>query len=211
MPIDARTPLAEPSDVSDPYEKRIVQIELKTALQPLGIRAQSPSSFRFTAEGGLHIAGMHEIALKHELHSAHPAFHLRYPGKMRRRKKGDKALLSRFVHLHFPAHADVKEIVRRQRELPEVAHAAEYRGFSAPSGGTVGLAAPVFPADPLLGTADQPDTAPATGLDHQWYIFRFNVNGAWTRVSGNGVVWRKPKVVQPAVSKNKTNFGYFKT
>jgi hypothetical protein len=175
-------------DVRGPYEKRIVQIVLKTALQRLGMRTRSPSSFRFTAEGGRDIAGMHEIALKHELHSAHPAFHLRYPGKMRHRKKGEKALLSRFVHLHFPAHANVEAIVRRLRELPEVVHAAEYRGFSAPSGGAVGLAAPVFPADPLLGTTDQPETDPATGHDYQWYIFRCKVDGAWTRASGSGVV-----------------------
>ncbi len=107
---------------------------------------------------------------------------------MKRRKKGEKARLSRFVHLHFPADADMEEIVRRLRALPDVAHAAEYRGFSAPSGGAVGLTAPVFPTDPLLGTRDQPDTNPATRLDHQWYIFRCKVDGAWTRVSGDGVV-----------------------
>jgi len=169
-------------------QKRIVQIELKTAMQPLGVRAKSPSPFRFTTADGKHIAGLHEIALEHGMHSAHPAVRTRYPGKLKRRKKGERARLSRFVHLHFPADANVREVLRRLRALPEVAHAAEYRGFSAPSAGDPGLAAPVFPTDPLLGKTDQPDTDPVTQLDHQWYIFRCKVDGAWRRVSGLGVV-----------------------
>ena len=130
MSTDVRTaPSGQPGEPG-PDEKRVVQIELKTALRPLGARAKSPSPFRFTTEAGQHIAGLHELALEHELRSAHLAIHLRHPGKMKRRKKGEKARLSRFVHLHFPADADMEEIVRRLRALPDVAHAAEYRGFS---------------------------------------------------------------------------------
>jgi subtilisin family serine protease len=185
MPTDVRT---RSSRQPGTQEKRVIQIELKTALQPLGTRAKSPSPFRFTTADGRHLPGLHKISLEHEMHSAHPAIHLRYPGKMRRRKNGESARLSRFVHLHFPAHANVDEILRRLRSLPEVEYAAEYRGFSAPSGGNPGIAVSVFPTDPLLGTRDQPDTDPVTQLDRQWYIFRCKVDVAWTQVSGEGVV-----------------------
>ncbi|MBB5339877.1 hypothetical protein [Tunturiibacter gelidoferens] len=73
--------------------------------------------------------------------------------------------------------------MRTLRSLPEVTHATEYFGFSAPSGAGPGLVAPVFPADPLLGTTDQ-----VTDPEQQWYIFRCKIDGAWTRVSGAGVV-----------------------
>jgi subtilisin family serine protease len=146
---------------------------LKTSLRRIAARVKSPSPFRFTTKEGRHIAGLHEIALEHEMHSAHPAIQLRHPGKVRRRKPGETARLSRFVHLHFPANANVEGIVRKLRALPEVAYAAEYLGFSAPA----------FPTDPLLGTKDQ-----LTDPETQWYIFRCKIDGAWTRVSGDGVV-----------------------
>jgi hypothetical protein len=99
MPIDVRAPLSGQPGGPELLEERVVQIESKTPLQPLSARAKSRSPFRFTTEDGRQIAGLHTIALAHEMHSAHPAIHRRYSGKLRRRKKGEKARLSRFVHL----------------------------------------------------------------------------------------------------------------
>lgn len=186
MSSDFRTPSPVRGELELP-EERVIQIELKAPIEPLPARAQSPSPFRFTAADGRHIVGLHEIALEHGMRSAHPAIRLRHPGKLKRRKNGEKSRLSRFVHLHFPPDTDVEEILRRLRALPEVAHAAEYSGFSAPSG-PPGLAAPLFPTDPLVGTRDQPDPDPVSLLDRQWYIFRCKIDRAWTRVSGRGVV-----------------------
>lgn len=96
MPISVPTsPIGQPHDPTL-RKKRIVQIELKVSLKPLGARAKSPSAFRFTTPDGGHIAGLHEIVQEHEMHSAYPAIQLRYPGKLRRRKRGEKARLSRF-------------------------------------------------------------------------------------------------------------------
>jgi len=175
MSTSVGTPPPGPPSGPGFKEKRIIQIELKTSLRPIAARVKSPYPFRFTTKEGRHLVGLHEIALEHEINSAHRAIQMRYPGKVRRRKAGEIARLSRFVHLHFPANADVEGIVRKLRALPEVAYAAEYLGFSAP--------APVFPTDPLLGATDQ-----VTDPENQWYIFRCKIDGAWTRVSGNGVV-----------------------
>src|ERR1700690_823109 len=98
--------------------KRVVQVELNTALRSLGARAQSPSPFRFTTPEGKHVAGLHEIALEHEMHSAHPAIRAQFPGKLKRRKPGESARFSRFVHLHFPPDTDLDEVVRKLRALP---------------------------------------------------------------------------------------------
>ena len=47
--------------------------------------------------------------------------------------------------------------------------------------------APVV-AEPLEGTSDQVVFNPTTGMENQWYIFRCNVPGAWSRATGKNVV-----------------------
>lgn len=158
--------------------KRVVQIELKSPLRRLSKRAKSPSPFRFTTVAGRHIPRLHALMIRHALEESHLSFREHHPGQKRRRSKSERALLRRFVDLHFPADADVEAILQDIRALPQVKRAVEVRGIIPAS----------MPHDPLIGTTDQLQSNPATGYEYQWYIFRCQVQQAWANVSGQGVV-----------------------
>lgn len=158
-------------------QPRIIQIELKTPLRRLEARAESQSLFRFAAKTGKKLSRLHGILNRHGVGKAHASFRMRHPGQRRRRSQSEKDHLSRFVDLHFPADADIAEILRKLRALPDVEEAVEVRPIVPP-----------IPADPLIGTSDQAAIDPVTGLQFQWYIYRCGVNRAWARVSGHGVV-----------------------
>lgn len=156
---------------------RVVQVELKTPLVRLKQDARPRSPFQFTTAAGRNIPRLHEILNRHALAKAHPSFRLRHSGQRRRRTREEKAHLSRFVDLHFPANADVKEVLCELRGLREVEHAIEMRGIMPAA----------MPVDPLLGTSDQSKMTPG-GLYYQWYVFRCGVNRAWPSATGKGVI-----------------------
>lgn len=157
---------------------RIVQVELKKALQRIGSRSGSRSRFRFTDTSGRQNPRLHALLNRHALHEAQASFRLRHPGQLRRRSQAEKDNLSRFVDLHFPANADIQAILRELRALPQVEQAVE-----VPE-----IVTSAFPTDPLVGTSDQPSINQALNRQCQWYIFRCGVDRAWASVSGNGVV-----------------------
>jgi subtilisin family serine protease len=162
-------------------ERRIVQIELKTPLRHLGVRAKSPSPFRFTTGEGRHIPGLHELLIRHGLDAAHPSFRLRHPGQRRSRSQAEKDDLSRFVRLHFPPEADIQAILGELRQFPEVERADE----------DMGIRPAALQVDPMVGTSDQWRVIdPVTNNGFQWYIYRCGADRAWAvhNVSGQNVV-----------------------
>jgi subtilisin family serine protease len=163
-----------------PREPRIIQIELKAPLLPIGVRSKSPSPFRFKTADGQHIPGLHELLNRHALGAAHPSFRLRHPGQRRRRSQVEKDDLSRFVRLHFPPEADIQAILGELRLLPEVARASEDKGIRPAA----------LQLDPMVGTSDQWRVIdPVTNDGFQWYIYRCGANAAWTHnVSGQNVI-----------------------
>lgn len=166
------------TDEASLAKPRIVQVEMKKALQRIGARAGSRSPFRFMNAAGGQSPRLHVVLNRHALREAHASFRLRHPGQRRRRSLAEKDNLSRFVDLHFPGDADIQAILRELRALPEVEQAVEVPD----------IVTSAFPADPLVGTSDQLAINPVLQRECQWYIFRCGVDRAWATVSGNRVV-----------------------
>jgi acylphosphatase len=125
----------------------------------------------------------------------------------------DAPHLAHFVTVHFPSNADVRAIADELNQLPEVETAVPVPK-AIPAGTTVApppeltaepekaalqapgpeapspvAAPPTGPlTEPLMGNSDQTVVDPATGLEHEWYVFRCHANDAWSRSSGGGVV-----------------------
>ena len=105
--------------------------------------------------------------------------------------------LGHFVTLHFADDADTVGIAAQIDALPEVEKAIAVPAALPPTMTADRLAPPSEAAlppsgnplsEPLVGTGGTVVLNTSTGLENQWYIFRCDVNHAWTRSTGAGVV-----------------------
>jgi hypothetical protein len=131
-------------------------------------------------------AGLIEVAANHKLNTWRPSFPLTYSWTPEDAIAGARAAYraagrDRFITLTFPPDADVLDIAKEIRELPEVARASAVPKLSPPS-------TPFH--EPLVGRNDQVTDIIcwANGcLQNQWYIFRCGIDRAWNVATGKGV------------------------
>jgi len=161
----------------------IVQVELRTPLEPTSKSSHAASQFSFASPTGVDLSQLQQVLTKHGLVKSEPSF--RSPVAAPKEAGAIQADVfqdprkRQFVDLHFPADADAKSIVAELREMPEVQRAVVMPKAIPPN---------VLPTDPLIGTSDQVVTDPATGLESEWYVYRCGVNQAWNTCSGQGVI-----------------------
>ena len=128
------------------------------------------------------------------------------------RHRTDIPDLRDFLHLQFPAEANIQRIAEDLLSLPAIVRAAPIPTTRLPSGPTHQIAVNLGPAsdpnphaEPLVeahnfaSNSPWPDYDPETSLEAQWYIQRCRVHRAWQRrllndgsmttpASGDGVV-----------------------
>jgi subtilisin family serine protease len=171
-----------PADQMVGIEPVVIQVQLKSPVQPVidGIGRESNSAF--TSPAGVDLSGFHETINKHGLLKAEPSFRSLGVAEEGVKTPSEVAVdlqKQKIVDLHFPADADANAIVAELRGLPEVERAVAKPKAIPPN---------ALPADPLVGNADQVSIDPATGLENEWYIFRCQANQAWTQASGRNVI-----------------------
>jgi subtilisin family serine protease len=161
----------------------VIQVQLKSPVQPLTVGSAKPSNFAFTAPSAVDLSNFHSIAARHGLlrseHSFRPRTFAPNEVASSSTEVGAELEKQKYVDLHFPADSDSASILSDLTTLPEVERAVVKPMAIPPN---------AIPMDPLVGASDQVAIDPATGLEHEWYVFRCQVNQAWMRATGRNVI-----------------------
>jgi len=171
-----------PTDETKLTRPTIVQVQLRTPVKHALDAAAEEPTMGISSPSGVNLSGLQQVMSEHDIVKVEPSF--RSTNVRREFVAPDSNLLqdsekAKYLDLHFPPGADVKAIVQKLNQLPEVEKAIEMPTAIPPN---------AIPSDPLIGSTDQVSVDPATGLEHEWYVFRCAADQAWASASGFNVI-----------------------
>ena len=203
-------PAGSMQPVRPSFEPGVVEVQFREGLRPtvLPIAAGAPgapASIFSAAQGPLD--AVNQVLQRYNVTQAEPTFLTTHEeataAQTLARSQGiDAPHLGHFVTLHFPGDADTRQIADELNQLAEVEQAvpvptaipAAAVALAPPASSPAEAPAPELPpalnplSEPLVGTGDVVVLNSSTGLENQWYIFRCQVNKAWSRSTGKNVV-----------------------
>jgi subtilisin family serine protease len=173
---------ASESPQSEQTSPAIVQVQLKAPVAPGSVGLESHTNLQFESPADFDLSSLRDTVGRHGLIKAEHSFRTRLVSGSALAPQTTEMVdpkKNAFVDLHFPASANLDEIVAELRQLPQVERAIVMPKAIPPNS---------FPTDPLIGSNDQVRVDPATGLESEWYIFRCQADRAWPSFSGKNVI-----------------------
>ncbi|GAC1320734.1 MAG: hypothetical protein NVSMB2_16880 [Chloroflexota bacterium] len=160
-----------------------IEVEFADDVRPR-LTAPSGGAVAFATPSATDLGGLNDLLVRYGAQRAEPSIPVSAAVADQARatalQRGvDSPHYGNLVTLHFAPDANVREIARELSQRPEIVRAVPVPAALPPH---------VTVADPLLGTTDQVNLDPGTGLEHQWYVFRVHADAAWAIADGTGVV-----------------------
>lgn len=161
-----------------------IEVEFADEVRPRLARTDAGSPVAFATPSAIDLGGLNDLLVRYGVQRAEPSIAVSAAAADQAHatavQRGvEVAHYANLVTLHFGADADVRAIARELNQRPEIVRAVAVPAALPPR---------VTVADPLLGTTDQVDVDPGTGLEHQWYIYRVHADAAWAIAEGSAVV-----------------------
>ncbi|MFY9619287.1 MAG: S8 family serine peptidase [Pyrinomonadaceae bacterium] len=123
-----------------------------------------------------------QLLEQNEMETWKPSFSLRYEGSEKSTESAldfyERSGRYRFVTFTFPRDTEIVALADQLQALPEIVRAAPEPRLAPPSPLT----------EPLMGASGQVSSVSGSGgtLETQWYIFRCNIEQAWTKTNASG-------------------------
>ncbi len=168
---------------ADAFEPGVVEVEFREGVRPQLAPAADSATFEARA-AAVDLDSVNALLQRHQMQSCESTFDLddaRADEAQATAASGGTAVphLGNFFTLRFPPSTDLDEVVAEMSALDEVERVVRVPKAIPP-------ATPL--TEPLVGTTGTVVMNPSTGLENQWYVFRCNVDKAWSKSSGSNVV-----------------------